>query len=335
MAADTFTSTLGTLVMQTGNDNNTWGGNANSFVFQILEDSIANVLTSAVTGGTLDLSGSPPPAAASQVRYYSLKFTGVLTSNQTVIVPNLTKMWLVENLTTGSFSLFIKTTSGTATQIPQGTMKYVRCDGANGVKRADFNEIGRAEDFFLTTAPSGYMECDGSLISRANFPDLFNLFNSQGLIWGSGDGFTTFALPNLKDTGRFKRSRTGLVSVGTYQSNQNLSHTHTGTTDATSIAHSHAVNITTSTMNQSDPHTHTYTAPGGGFLVQAGGGSLAASPGSLATSGSTSINHTHNVVGNTAGMSANDPHTHTFTSASSGGTEARPESVVVLSCIRY
>src|SRR6202035_4508973 len=135
MGADTFTSTLGTLVMGTGNDNNTWGTLANSSVFQILEDAIANVLVITNTGGTLDLSGSPPPAAASQVRHYSLKFTGALTSNLTLIVPNLTKLWVAENATSGAFSVLIKTTSGTATQIPQGTMKYVRCDGANGIKR--------------------------------------------------------------------------------------------------------------------------------------------------------------------------------------------------------
>ena len=54
MTADTYTATLGAIQMGTGNDNNTWGSNANSFVFQIFEDAIANVLTSTVTGGTLD-----------------------------------------------------------------------------------------------------------------------------------------------------------------------------------------------------------------------------------------------------------------------------------------
>jgi len=343
MGADTFTSTLGTLVMGTGNDNNTWGTLANSSVFQILEDAIANVLVITNTGGTLDLSGSPPPAAASQVRHYSLKFTGALTSNLTLIVPNLTKLWVAENATSGAFSVLIKTTSGTATQIPQGTMKYVRCDGANGIKRLDFNEIGRAEEFYTTSLPVGFLECDGSLILRANYPDLFNLFNTMpgGLAtWGAGDGFTTFQLPNLKDTGRYKRSRSGSTSVGTYQSNQNVSHTHTGTTDATSVAHSHG----SVTGNDSPDHNHVQggTFPlsiqtiGPGGVIDIGGSPVAFSTqqGSVTLSGNTSgatNRHTH-VIG---AMGANDPHTHTFTSAASGGSEARPESVIVLSCIRY
>ena len=64
MAADTFSNTLGVLLMGTGNDNNSWGNNANLDVFQVFEDAIANVLTSSVTGGTLDLSGLAPPAGS-------------------------------------------------------------------------------------------------------------------------------------------------------------------------------------------------------------------------------------------------------------------------------
>src|SRR5713101_2987486 len=100
MPADTFSATLGWLVMGTGNDNNNWGANHNNQVSQIFEDAISNVLTSAVTGGTLDLSGSAPPAGPSQARFYRLVFNGSLTSNQTVIVPNLEKKWFVSNLCT-------------------------------------------------------------------------------------------------------------------------------------------------------------------------------------------------------------------------------------------
>ena len=45
------------------------------------------------------------------------------------------------------------------------------------------------------TAPSGYMLCDGSAISRTDYADLYNII---GTIYGDGDGSTTFNLPNLK-----------------------------------------------------------------------------------------------------------------------------------------
>lgn len=143
MTADTFSNTLGFLSMATGNDNNAWGSNCNTAVFQIFEDAIANALSSSVTGGTLDLSGSPPPSAASQVRYAALIFTGTLTGNQTVKVPNLTKWWWVNNQTSGAFTLVIKTPSGSAsTAIPQNSgWQLVQCDGSNNIVVSPFNSV--------------------------------------------------------------------------------------------------------------------------------------------------------------------------------------------------
>src|ERR1019366_6353518 len=135
MTADTYSNTLGYLIMGTGNDNNIWGVNANSAVFQIIEDAIANALTSTVTGGTLDLSGSPPPAAASQTRYAALIFNGTLGSAQSIKVPNLTKFWWVQNATSGAYALTFKTPSGSASaSIPQNSgWQLVYCDGANNI----------------------------------------------------------------------------------------------------------------------------------------------------------------------------------------------------------
>lgn len=142
MPADTFsTDGIGVLFMGTGNDNNTWGTNQNTSVFGVLVDAITNALTSAVTGGTLDLSGSPPPAASSQVHYAGLIFTGTLLSSQTIQVPNLNKWWLVANNTAGAFTLKFKTPSGSAsTAIPQNSgWQLVQCDGTNNIVVWPFN----------------------------------------------------------------------------------------------------------------------------------------------------------------------------------------------------
>ena len=42
--------------------------------------------------------------------------------------------------------------------------------------------------------PEGFLWCDGSAVSRAAYPDLFALI---GTLYGSGDGTTTFNLPDL------------------------------------------------------------------------------------------------------------------------------------------
>jgi microcystin-dependent protein len=46
------------------------------------------------------------------------------------------------------------------------------------------------------TVPSGYLECDGSAVSRTTYADLFTAI---GTTWGSGNGSTTFNLPDLRD----------------------------------------------------------------------------------------------------------------------------------------
>lgn len=52
------------------------------------------------------------------------------------------------------------------------------------------------------TPPSGFLLCDGSLISRTAYPILFAAIGTR---WGSGDGLTTFALPDMR--GRVTRGR--------------------------------------------------------------------------------------------------------------------------------
>jgi microcystin-dependent protein len=142
--ADTYTSTLGTIVMGIGGDNNTWGTNLNNSVFQILEDAISNCLTTAASGGqigpsnTLDLSANAPPAGPSGARYYRLAFTGAVTANQTVIVPNLERTWIVSNALTGGFTLSFKTPSGTPVVVPTGT-QWVLCWPALGIFVSPYN----------------------------------------------------------------------------------------------------------------------------------------------------------------------------------------------------
>lgn len=45
------------------------------------------------------------------------------------------------------------------------------------------------------TAPTGWLICDGSAISRSTYADLFAII---GTTYGSGDGSTTFNLPDLR-----------------------------------------------------------------------------------------------------------------------------------------
>lgn len=134
MALDTYSAILGWLNQGTGNNNNSWGDNCDNAIFPIFERAIAGRATHAVTGGTLDLSDDPPPAGPTAALDMVHAFTGTLASNQVVEVPNLSKLWLVHNATTGAYTLTFKTPSGAASAaIPQGGWALVFCDGADGI----------------------------------------------------------------------------------------------------------------------------------------------------------------------------------------------------------
>ena len=54
--------------------------------------------------------------------------------------------------------------------------------------------IGTVIDFAGNSVPDGYLECDGSAVSRTTYA---KLFAAIGTAWGAGNGSTTFNLPNL------------------------------------------------------------------------------------------------------------------------------------------
>lgn len=133
MTADAYSSILGWLDQGKGNNNNSWGDNCDTYIFPIFERAIAGSASHVVTGGTLDLSTSPPPAGATAALDMIHLFSGTLTSNQIVQVPNLPKVWIVKNGTSGNYTLSFKTPSGSSTSLLQGAWYVVWCDGADHI----------------------------------------------------------------------------------------------------------------------------------------------------------------------------------------------------------
>jgi phage-related tail fiber protein len=79
----------------------------------------------------------------------------------------------------------------------------------------------------MTSAPSGYLKANGDAVSRVTYA---TLFAAIGIAFGSGDGSTTFNLPDLR--GEFVRGWDDSKGVdagrlmGTNQADEFKSHTH-------------------------------------------------------------------------------------------------------------
>ena len=80
--------------------------------------------------------------------------------------------------------------------------------------------------FALKNIPDGWLLCNGANVSRTTYA---NLFAAIGTNFGSGDGSTTFTLPNIG--GRFIEGTTSVGDVGkTYSAGlPNISGSHNGT----------------------------------------------------------------------------------------------------------
>lgn len=175
---------------------------------------------------------------------------------------------------------------------------------------------GMIADFLQASIPTGWHELNGQAVARTGATA--GLFTLYGTAYGSGDGVSTFNLPNLSD--RFRRSR-GTSAVGTLQAEDLKSHTHT----AQAVAdHIHAISLNTQTPNVD--------------------GSIGWSVGAIATpapnvttpiivpGGSTTVSlagHIHGVSGNTVAAGG-----HTPVIDATGGSETRPINVVVVTCVK-
>lgn len=102
-----------------------------------------------------------------------------------------------------------------------------------------------------SSAPSGFLLCDGTAVSRSTYSALYTAI---GTTYGSGDGSTTFNVPNL--TNRFPVGAGGLYSRGGTGGSKDavvVSHTHSATSSVSDPQHAHSAAFQTSTGGSGYP----------------------------------------------------------------------------------
>lgn len=122
---------------------------------------------------------------------------------------------------------------------------------------------GTINQFAGSSAPAGYMVCDGSAVSRSTYADLFAVI---GTTYGAGDGSTTFNLPDLRSRipvgrnasdGDFDSAgKTGGAKTHTITTAQLPNHNHSSGSLANASAGNHDHSISGSAQS-----TNTTTSP--------------------------------------------------------------------------
>ena len=182
-----------------------------------------NICTNASTPTYL-LLGKTDVANMGHATTASPSFTGTLTSAGDIVMSG-----------TGSLQL----PAGTTAQRPTPATGDIRFNTTlsqfEGYNGGSWGEIangvpaGSIFTFASTTVPSGYLECNGAAVSRSVYATLFATISTT---FGSGDGSSTFNLPDLR--GQFVRgwanNATGTGDDGrsfaSTQSDQNKTHGH-------------------------------------------------------------------------------------------------------------
>jgi len=147
--------------------------------------------------------------------------------------------------------------------------------------------------FAGTSVPSGWLECDGSAVSRSTYAALFTAI---GTTYGTGDGATTFNLPLTARRTLVGRGGTGTATLANTVGSVGGSETHTLVTGEIP-SHTHTGNT-----DNSGTHTHTLdsSVSGAGSNRNIWGTSNNGSAFSLSTD-SGSGTHTHTILTDATG----------------------------------
>lgn len=163
-------------------------------------------------------------------------------------------------------------TNGQYLGVTGGALAYSTLTAATITDVNNAAPIGHVVDWLTNSAPTNWLLCDGSAVSRTTYATLFGIL---GTTYGTGDGSTTFNLPNIKgrvtvgrDSGQTEfdtLGETGGAKTHTLTAAEIPSHTHntsvsTGSGGGTNFLQPNGTGATGS---------QTYTSDGG----TGGGGS--------------------------------------------------------------
>ena len=169
-------NTTGTLTTQ---DNNTW---------------TAMVGATSSSNGSVGYVNAVPPKDGYNTKYLRADGTWQVPPDHTYTVNNATLTIQKNGTTVKTFTANASSNVTANITVPTKTSDLTNDSGF--LTSADLLPTGSYIQFAGSQAPDGFLVCNGGEISRTTYSNLFAVI---GTTYGSGDGSTTFNLPNLTD----------------------------------------------------------------------------------------------------------------------------------------
>lgn len=167
------------------------------------------------------------------------------------------------------------TSSGTATLAGSGLAVTASSLTIPATASVSFVPAGVIMWKASTFVPTGWLECDGSAISRTTYSALFS---DIGTTYGGGDGTTTFNLPNQSRRVIMGKGGSGTATIANTVGAAGGEETHTLITA------------------EIPSHTHAYQSPPSATVFGVGGSNAATFPTSGLTTGATGGDGAHNNI---------------------------------------
>ena len=202
-------------------------------------------------------------------------------------------------------------------------------------------------------APSGYLLCNGTAVSRSVYADLFTALGGGASPWGLGDGSTTFNVPNMVNklpmgAGSTAargaspllshgHTKTGGVNVNSFSAGGETGHGHgwSGTTAGENQEHIHWNNFSTGGVNNGNPgltHIHINSAFGAGQYSGVNDENLAHGHPVVGDTGGRSAQHSHGVSGTVGGSTG---HNHDASHGHSDSIAVASVAVATVAGLNY